>query len=157
VKRALAVLLPLAALGALMVLWVGTASAVEDPPWANEDEDTTALSGPVATRTSNSLGNAPHGVPAGRSQRREPKPLRQLAKDQSRAAEQRPAATSERNHDYSCFPQDETSLDINPQNGKNIVGGCKRLPASAGGPRGSTPRRTTATTGTTDHPVPVIA
>ncbi|TML45998.1 MAG: hypothetical protein E6G23_06990, partial [Actinobacteria bacterium] len=105
-----------------MVLWVGTASAVEDPPWANEDEDTTALSGPIAYKDFNSLGNAITECPQAGLKGGNPRPLRQLAKDQ---VEQLSNAGSNvrANQDYSCFPQDETSLDINPQNGKNIVGG----------------------------------
>lgn len=122
-KRALAVLLPLAALGALMVLWVGTASAVEDPPWANEDEDTTAVSGPIAYKDFNSLGNAITECPQAGLKGGNPRPLRQLAKDQVEQLSN-VGSNVRANQDYSCFPQDETSLDINPQNGKNIVGGA---------------------------------
>ena len=122
-KRALAVLLPLAALGALLVMWVGTASAVEDPPWANEDEDTTAISGPIAYKDFNSLGNAITECPQAGLKGENPKPLRQLALDEIEKMSN--AGSNVRaNQDYSCFPQDETSLDINPQDKSNIVGGA---------------------------------
>jgi hypothetical protein len=123
VKRALAVLLPLAALGALLVMWVGTASAIQDPPWANDDEDTTAVSGPVAYKDYNSLGNAITECPQAGLKPDNPHPLRHLARDQ---VEQMGSAGSNirANQDYSCFPQDETSLDINPQDGSNILGGA---------------------------------
>jgi hypothetical protein len=123
VKRALAVLLPLAALGALLVMWVGTASAVEDPPWAGEDEDTTALSGPIDYKDFNSLGNAITECPQAGLHGGAAKPNRQLAKDD---VEQMSNAGSNirANQDYSCMPQNETSLDINPQDKSNIVGGA---------------------------------
>ena len=122
-KRALAVLLPLAALGALLVMWVGTASAVEDPPWANEDEDTTAISGPIAYQDFNSLGNSITECPQAGLKAHKPKPLRQLAEDEIEKMSDK-GGNVRANQDYACFPQDETSLDINPQDGKNIVGGA---------------------------------
>ena len=122
-KRALAVLLPLAALGALLVMWVGTASAIEDPPWANEDEDTTAISGPIAYQDFNSLGNSITECPQAGLKAQKPKPLRQLAEDEVEKMSDK-GGNVRANQDYACFPQDETSLDINPQDGKNIVGGA---------------------------------
>jgi len=123
VKKALALLLPLAALGVLMVMWVGTASAISDPPWADEDEDTTAISGPVAYQDFNGLGNSITECPQAGLKNEKPKPLRQMAQDQ---VEKKSDEGSNRraNQDYACFPQDQTSLDINPQDKSNIVGGA---------------------------------
>ena len=122
-KKALALLLPLAALSALLVMWVGTASAVEDPPWANEDEDTTAVSGPIEYKDFNSLGNAITECPQAGLKGGPAKPLRHLARDN---VEQMSDAGGNirANQDYSCMPQDETSLDINPQDKSNIIGGA---------------------------------
>jgi hypothetical protein len=123
VKRAFAVLLPLAALGAFLVMWAGTASAVEVPPWANEDEDTTALSGPLEYKDFNSLGNAITECPQAGLKAENPKPLRQLARDD--VEKMSDAGSNIRaNQDYSCMPQDETALDINPNDKSNVLGGA---------------------------------
>jgi hypothetical protein len=104
-------------------MWVGTASAVEGPPWANEDEDTTAVSGPIDYKDFNSLGNAITECPQAGLKGDNPSPLRGLAKDQ---VEQMSNAGSNirANQDYSCMPQDETSLDINPNDKSNVLGGA---------------------------------
>ena len=122
-KRAFAVLLPLAALGAFLVMWAGTASAVEVPPWANEDEDTTALSGPLEYKDFNSLGNAITECPQAGLKAENPKPLRRLARDD--VEKMSDAGSNIRaNQDYSCMPQDETALDINPNHKSNVLGGA---------------------------------
>jgi len=115
--------LPLAALAALTVMWVGTASAVQDPPWANEDEDTTAISGPLDYKDFNSLGNAITECPQAGLRNEKPAPLRQLARDRVEQLSDR-GSNIRANQDYACMPQDETSLDINPQSKSNIVGGA---------------------------------
>jgi hypothetical protein len=105
-------------------MWVGTASAVEEPPWANEDEDTTALSGPLQYKDFNSLGNAITECPqAGLKGEGAATPLRHLAKDD--VEKMSDAGSNIRaNQDYSCMPQDETALDINPQDKSNLIGGA---------------------------------
>jgi hypothetical protein len=117
------VLLPLAALGVFLVMWVGTASAIQDPPFVDEDEDTTAISGPIAYQDFNSLGNSITECPQAGLKDTKPKPLRQLAKDDVEKKSDE-GSNVRANQDYSCFPQDETSLDINPQDKSNIVGGA---------------------------------
>src|SRR5436190_7358365 len=104
-------------------MWVGTASAVQDPPWANEDEDTTAISGPLDYKDFNSLGNAITECPQAGLRNEKPKPLRQLARDSVEQLSDR-GSNIRANQDYACMPQDETSLDINPQSKSNIVGGA---------------------------------
>jgi hypothetical protein len=123
VKRALTLLLPLAALAALLVMWAGAAGAAEEPPWANEEEDTTALSGPLQYKDFNSLGNAITECPQAGLRNEKPKPLRQLARDQVEKLSDQ-GSSIRANQDYSCMPQDETALDINPQNEKNVLGGA---------------------------------
>ena len=60
----------------------------------------------------------------------EPQPLGRLSKDEV----ERASGGSDRrlNQDYSCFPQNETSITINPAAPRNIVGWRKRLPAGHG-------------------------
>src|SRR5947207_3295014 len=106
-------------------MWVGTASAVEDPPWANEDEDTTAVSGPIEYKDFNSLGNAITECPQAGLKGGPAKPLRHLARDN---VEQMSDAGGNirANQDYSCMPQDETSRRGGPgdpgQPGDGTVG-----------------------------------
>ena len=116
-------LLPLVGLCAFLVMWVGSASAVEDPPWADENEDTTALSGPIQYQDFNSLGNAITECPQAGLKGDNPKPLRKLAVDQVEKLSNQ-GGDVRANQDYSCMPQDETALDINPQEKKNLLGGA---------------------------------
>ena len=122
-RKTLAVLLPLAALSALLVMWVGTAAAVQDPPWANEDEDTTAISGPLEYKDFNALGNAITECPQAGLKADNPKPIRKLAQDQIEKLSSQ-GSNIRVNQDYSCFPQDETAIDINPTTTKNLLGGA---------------------------------
>ena len=88
----------------------------------NDDEDTTAISGPDQFKDAN-FGNALTECPQAGLRGQKPKPLRQLAQDQVEKAGN--AGSNIRvNQDYSCMPQDETSLDINPQAKQNIIGGA---------------------------------
>ena len=59
------------------------------------------------------------------------------------------------NQDYTCMPQDETSLDVNPTNSSNLVGGANdyRLGTGSSGFYASTDRREALVR--RDHPVPV--
>ena len=122
-KRSIAVLLPLLALGAFLVMWAGTASAVEDPPWANDEEDTTAVSGPIEYSDFNALGNAITECPQAGLKGGNPTPLRKLAQDEVEKKSNE-GSNIRANQDYSCLPQDETSLDVNPIEKRNIVGGA---------------------------------
>jgi len=68
-------------------------------------------------------GNALTECPQAGSTDRQPKPLDQRAKDQ---VEQLSNGGNDvkTNQDYACFPQDETSIAINPTNPKNAIGGA---------------------------------
>jgi len=104
-------------------MWVGTAAAVQDPPWANEDEDTTAISGPLEYKDFNALGNAITECPQAGLKADNPKPIRKLAQDQIEKLSSQ-GSNIRVNQDYSCFPQDETAIDINPTTKKNLLGGA---------------------------------
>jgi hypothetical protein len=120
-KRSIGLLSALVALCSLFVLWAGSASAIEDPPFG-DDEDTTVVSGPLDFRDSSGGTNLTECPQAG---------LRnQGSADWSHRSKDEIERKAEGgddirvNQDYSCFPQDETSLDQNPQATKNIVAGA---------------------------------
>ena len=155
-KRSLAVLLPLLALGAFLVMWAGTASAVETPPWANDEEDTTAVSGPIEYSDFNSLGNAITECPQAGLRGDNPKPLRNLVQD---AVEKKSNEGSNirANQDYACMPQDETALDINPIEKQQRRRRRERLPARLGHVRLLRLDRQRQPLVRRDHAVPVAA
>jgi hypothetical protein len=101
---------------------VGSARAVEDPPFADDENDTTALSGPLDFRDAASGTNLTECPQAGMRDKN-PHPLDQRQKDDA----ERVGDTGNdvrANQDYSCMPQDETSIDQNPLNQRNYVGGA---------------------------------
>jgi hypothetical protein len=55
--------------------------------------------------------------------RRDEKPLRQLERDQVERLSER-GNDIRVNQDYSCFPQDEMSIAVNPRNARNIASGA---------------------------------
>ena len=116
-------LFPLVVLGGFLVMWVGSASAIQDPPWGDDEEDTTAVSGPIQYQDFNSLGNAITECPQAGLRGDNPKPLRKLATDEVEKKSNE-GSNVRANQDYSCMPQDETALDINPVEKRNIVGGA---------------------------------
>jgi hypothetical protein len=60
---------------------------------------------------------------AGKGLDRHPQPLDRRVKD---AVERKSEGSSDlrANQDFSCFPQDETSIAANPRNGRNVLGGA---------------------------------
>jgi hypothetical protein len=121
VKRALAVLVPLASLAAIMVFWVGSASAISEPPYGDDGESTTPSSS--IYDFSRSGGTNLTECPQAGLSADNPKPLDHRAMD---ATEQKSNGGNDVrvNQDYSCLPQDETSLDVNPTATRNIVAGA---------------------------------
>ena len=105
---------------AFFVFWAGAASGVPDPPFA-DDEDTTPTSG--VYDFSRSGGTNLTECPQAGLRGDNPKPLDHHAQD---STEQKSNGGDDTrvNQDYSCMPQDETSLDVNPQATRNIVGGA---------------------------------
>jgi len=112
-----------AALGALAVyllLTVGSASAVPEPPFADE-EDTTPTSG--VYDFSRSGGTNLTECPQAGLQGNNPKPLDHRSLD-STERKSNGGNDTRANQDYACMPQDETALDTNPTATRNIVGGA---------------------------------
>ena len=108
-------------LAAFLALWAGRASAIEDPPFS-DDEDTTAVSGPLEFRDTPAGTNLTECPQAGLRDTN-PKPLDKRAKDDTeKKAEQ--GGDIRANQDYSCLPQDETAIDQNPKVARNYVGGA---------------------------------
>jgi len=117
------------ALGGLLVILcaffafsVGSARAIEDPPFADDENDTTALSGPLDFRDAVSGTNLTECPQAGLRDK-SPHPLNHLAKDDvARISDSGNDVRA--NQDYSCQPQDETAIDQNPLDQQNYVGGA---------------------------------
>src|SRR4051794_2367466 len=111
-----------ALLCALFVFWAGAASAVPETPFADDEGDTTALSGALDLRDSNGSTNVTECPQAG-LRGAKPAPLNHHAMDET---EQKSDAGNDVrvNQDYACQPQDETALDVNPTSTKNILAGA---------------------------------
>ena len=70
------------------------------------------------------VGNALTECPqAGEPIDKQPKPLDQRAKDKVEQLSNG-GDDNKTNQDYACFPQDETSIAVNPTNPKNAIGGA---------------------------------
>ena len=77
----------------------------------------------MSTSDFNALGNAITECPQAGLKADNPKPIRQLAQDQIEKLSSQ-GSNIRVNQDYSCFPQDETAIDINPTTKKNLLGGA---------------------------------
>ena len=120
-RRTIGLLVAFAGLCAILVLWTGAASAIEDPPFAGE-EDTTALSGPLDMRDAvagTSLTECPQAGLRGAGAA--PLDHRKLDNTEKLASG---GNDSRMNQDYSCMPQDETAVDQNPTASRNLVAGA---------------------------------
>jgi hypothetical protein len=120
-RRPLGVAGACVALLAFFALWVGAASAIEDPPFSDE-EDTTAVSGPLDFRDQSGGTNITECPQAGLRDTN-PKPLDHRAKDDTEKKSEG-GGDVRANQDYSCLPQDETAIDQNPKALRNFVGGA---------------------------------
>jgi hypothetical protein len=110
----------LAALAVYLLLGVSSASGISDPPFA-DDDDTTPMSSiyDFSQTGGTNLTECPQaGLNADN-----PKPLDHHAMD---AVEQKSNGGNNvrMNQDYSCQPQDETSIDTNPTDTSNMVAGA---------------------------------
>ena len=106
---------------AFLVLWVGSASAISDPPFA-ADEDTTPTSGTYDMKDQSGTTNVTECPQAG-LRGASSNPLDKRSKDDTEKKSEG-GGDVRVNQDFSCFPQDETSLDQNPNAGRNIVAGA---------------------------------
>src|SRR5690348_16661462 len=119
-KRWAGVAAGLAALAVYLIMGIGSASGVSDPPFAN-DEDTTPTSGiyDFSRTGGTNLTECPQaGLNADN-----PQPLDHHALD---ATEQKSQGGNDVrvSQDYSCMPQDETAIDTNPTDTSNMVAGA---------------------------------
>ena len=106
----------------LVFLAAGSASAIQDPPFADDEEDTTVFSGPLDFRDT-PAGTGLTECPQAGMRDKNPHPLDRRAKDDA----ERVGDTGNdvrANQDYSCMPQDETVIDQNPLDQRNYVGGA---------------------------------
>jgi len=117
--------LPLALLAtaAFLVFGAGTASGVEAQSEKPSDLGP-AQSGAAELRDID-LGHFITECPqAGRNLDQKPKPLDKRAKDDVEQNIARRSDDLRTNQDYSCFPQNETSIDTNPKNDKSLIAGA---------------------------------
>jgi hypothetical protein len=144
VKRTVSVLATLAGL-ALLVMLFGTVAGGAAPLATNsegvtkdlaaelavgDDEIPDDASGPLDFRGAD-FGNGLSSCPqAGRTTT--PSPLQDLTPD-ALSNEANSTHNIRVSQDYSCFPQNETSVDINPRNQNNVVGGANDYRNGFGG------------------------
>ena len=103
----------------LLVLFGGKAAAVSDPPFG-DDEDTTPISGSLDFKDV-TFGNGLTECPQAGLKGVNATPLDRRSKD----AIEKKADTGNDirvNQDFSCFPQDETAIAVNPADTKNVLG-----------------------------------
>jgi hypothetical protein len=111
------------AIAALLALTAGSARAVPlTEGLFSDEEDAAMVSGAYDFRDQSGSTNVTECPQAGLRDKN-PAPLERRTKDDT---ERKGEAGGDvrANQDYSCFPQDETSLDQNPTNSKNYVGGA---------------------------------
>src|SRR3954462_2652695 len=129
-KRVPPFLLVLFALVFLLVLTNSAVSAITDetPIEAKEiqgddDEDAdVGVSGAVDFRDMSLGTNITECPQAGEPTDKQPKPLDRRSKDKVEQLSNG-GDDNKTNQDYACFPQDETSIAVNPTNTRNAVGG----------------------------------
>jgi hypothetical protein len=103
------------------VVLTGTAAAgFEDSPRVRKVQQLVEPSGPAVMRDVELGTNITECPQAGMNT--EPDPLARIEKDEVWRLSDRGDDTRG-NTEYSCFPQNETTIDVNPTNRRNIVGG----------------------------------
>jgi hypothetical protein len=120
VKRAFALTASAGAVAAF-VLWAGTAAAGwENSPRSAKIERFAEPSGTVAFGDATLGTNITECPQAGETT--EPEPVARIEKDEVWKLSDR-GRDVRASTDYSCFPQNETTIDVNPRNGKSLVAG----------------------------------
>jgi hypothetical protein len=118
-KRATAVLI---ALAGLLVFWVSPAGAdIGGSPRALKIEQVATPSGAYEFKDVVLGTNITECPQAGMNT--EPTPLDRRVKDEVEKKSDHGGDTRA-NTEYSCFPQNETTIDVNPTSGKNILSGA---------------------------------
>jgi hypothetical protein len=106
---------------AVVVVWTGTAAAGwQDSPRIRKVIQTVEPSGPAGFRDVELGTNITECPQAGMNT--EPDPLSRIEKDLVWRLSDRGDDTRG-NTEYSCHPQNETTIDVNPRNSRNIVSG----------------------------------
>jgi hypothetical protein len=121
-RRTAALLIALATVAAGLVLFGGVARG-DIGDTLGGDDDAAPVSGVLDFKdvtVANSVTQCPH---AGQPSDHQPQPLDQGSKDKVEQVSNG-GDDIRVNQDYSCFPQDETSIFVNPTNQRNIVGGA---------------------------------
>ena len=121
-KRASGIAVVLFATATVLVLLGGVAAANPESFVASRSAQTIGVSGAVDLRGVN-FGHGLTECPQGGSPDATPAPLNRRRLDSVEAMSSR-GDDQRMNQDYSCFPQNEMSISVNPQNERNIVGGA---------------------------------
>jgi hypothetical protein len=127
-RRFLALALALGALAACAVVLGGGAAVAADEELIvpkqilGDDGDGPPLSGSSEFKDV-TFGTGLTECPQAGLRDTKPKPLDRRAKDEAEKRSEE-GADVRANQDYSCFPQDETSIDVNPTKEQNVVGGA---------------------------------
>jgi hypothetical protein len=131
VKRFSALALALAVIAGFLVLWGGSAAVAADGdeqvivPKVIGDEDDSDEATPSGTLDfrDQTFGTGLTECPQAGLRDTKPRPLDRRQRDD---AEKRSDEGGDIrvNQDYSCFPQDETSIDVNPATNRNLVSGA---------------------------------
>lgn len=117
VRRVASVLAALVGLAAFIVLWGGTAAADSSAPGG---ESKSAEPSGVVEFKDVELGTGITECPQAGLRDTTPKPLDSRVKDEAeKKADQGNDVRA--NQDYACFPQDETSIAVNPLVPRNVV------------------------------------
>ncbi len=101
----------------------GTAAGQVSGPKQTSDEKGPPPSGIYDFRDQNYGTGLTECPQAGEPYTKQPKPLDRRNKDRVEQIANT-GDDSKANQDYSCFPQNETSIDVNPQNPRNAVAGA---------------------------------
>ena len=115
-------LLALGGAAVFLILLVGTASANRELFTGEDDDEPAVESGAIDFRDV-SYGTTITECPQAGKIDEQPKPLDRRDEDE---AEKKSSGGNDRrmNQDYSCLPQDETTIDQNPNEPNNLVGGA---------------------------------
>src|SRR5204863_5999078 len=121
-RRILGVIVALSAIAVCLVLWAGSASANLELFQGDDDEDAAAVESGAIDFKDVSYGTTITECPQAGTIDEQPKPLDRRDIDQ---AEKHSGGNDRRmNQDFSCMPQDETTIDQNPNVASNYVGGA---------------------------------
>jgi hypothetical protein len=122
VKRFATVLVALGVMSAAVVFLTGPAAANQELFFGGDDNEPAVVSGAIDFKDV-SYGSTITECPQAGKIDEQPKPLDRRDKDE---AEKKSSGGNDirMNQDYACMPQDETTIDQNPNEPKNVVGGA---------------------------------